>query len=151
MSSDLFFRLRVQWSGKTKGEMVIPIYAFKSDATGVNGGWRYGEVTLHTIETITDEVNKKKEITVCTERVYCNRALTDRPIEFFELHVKHYHIQPDPIGEKRTIATITGKDMKGHGITAVEPTMITMSTLGSPKEASAVKITFGDKLKFARV
>lgn len=152
MSSPFLYRLRVMWSksGK-KDQSVIPIYAFKSG--GEKSLWPEEVTKLSTLEMISEMADGARLLTVCTLFPYVYRALESRNIEFFELHIKDTRIKTSPTEERRTVATITGRNMDSTDRFTVDPKLINMSSEPKSREFHAVSLSLFNSdggLVFAR-
>lgn len=139
MSSPFLFRLRVAWSKNGKAtESVIPIYAFKPGFSG----WDRGDITMDTLRINTMGADGRRILTVSTMVPYAHRELINRSITYFELHVKDTRIRTAPTEERRTVATITCRDMQAGNMVSVSRDLIQMSCEPLAPEMVAVDLDF---------
>ena len=129
MGSPFIFRLRVVSSKKGGGrsEDVIPIFAIKS-GYAQPADWYKGEISLEILRGIAAGADGERALTVCTIPIYARRNLEERSVEFFELHIKDTRIATAPTEERRTVATISCKDMDGGKMTPVDGSLIKMTS-----------------------
>ncbi|MGI8468464.1 MAG: hypothetical protein ACR2N3_08425 [Pyrinomonadaceae bacterium] len=128
MSSPFLYRLRVMSSKKGQGraENIIPIYAFK-DGTARGSPFPLGEVDLNTMRIIALGADGARVLTVCAFSLNTYRALENKDVEFFELHIKDTRIKTASTEEGRTVATITRRDMIDGQKIPIDPSRIKMS------------------------
>src|SRR5687767_4631174 len=121
MGSPFLYRLRVE--GKGVNQNIIPVYAFKpGDVTG--SPFHLGAVDLSLMQMITLGADGARTLTVCTNKAYGYRSLADKNIDYFELHIKDTRIKTAPTEERRSVATIPCRDMKGGKMVSIPANQI---------------------------
>jgi hypothetical protein len=139
MGSSFLYRLRVE--GKGINQNLIPIYAFKpGDVKG--SPFHSGAVDLSLMEMITLGADGARMLTVCTNKAYAYRSLADKNVDYFELHIKDTRIKTAPTEERRSVATITCRDMKGSHMVPVGANQIKMSCEPLSNELQIVTLSF---------
>ena len=143
MGSPYLYRLRVGWfrNGK-RAEDVIPVYSLK--AGGDDSLWPGAITRLDPIKVISDGADGARALSVCTDNIYAYRSLENRSVEFFELHVKDTRIATAPTEERKTVATITCRDMNSGGKFSVNREVIKMSCEPLSSQLCGVTLDFHD-------
>jgi hypothetical protein len=141
MGSPFLYRLRVE--GKGVNQNIIPVYAFKpGDVKG--SPFHLGAVDLSLMQMITLGADGARTLTVCTNKPYAYRSLADKKIDYFELHIKDTRIKTAPTEERRSVATITCRDMKGSNMVSIDANQIKMSCEPLSNELQVVTLHFWD-------
>ncbi len=139
MGSPFLYRLRVE--GKGIGQNLIPVYAFKP-GDRMTSPFHTGSVDLPLMQMIALGADGARMLTVCTNQLYAYRSLADKSIDYFELHVKDTRLRTSPTEERRSVATITCKDMKGSKMSPITTSQIKMSCEPLSNELQIVTLSF---------
>ncbi|MEZ5428621.1 MAG: hypothetical protein R2747_20410 [Pyrinomonadaceae bacterium] len=148
------YRLRVIWStkSKTSGQNVIPVFAFKP---AQRPWYKLGIHNLELLRGLVLTADGEGILTICTFSPYCYRALENRTIEYFELHIKDTRVPHGPLEEKKTVATVTCNDMNALSQVAVAPGEIKMSCEQASNSLATVNLDFSGRpdgaLKFNKL
>lgn len=143
MSSPYQYRLRVEWSKDGKREKsVIPVFAFKGGAE--KSVWPEEVQNLDTLKMITDMAYGARILTVCANFSDAYQALENREIDYFELHIKDTRYKSGPMEERRTVATITCRNMSASARSPVDSKVIKMSSEPKGNRLHAVSLSFFD-------
>jgi hypothetical protein len=145
MGSPFLYRLRVVSSkgGKNRDQHVIPIYAFKPGDMQ-SSAFSVGGIDLPLMKMIAEGADGARTLTVCTNSIYAYRALEEKDVEFFDLHIKDTRISTLPTEERKTVATITCHDMHGGKKTPIPNHQIKMSCEPLSNELQVVTLSFWD-------
>lgn len=145
MGSPYLFRLRVLSAkkGASQEQNIIPVYALKGgDLQGSQ--WYQGQMSLQILKMITEGADGARQMTVCSDHLYAYRALADKEVSFFELHIKDTRVKKSVMEEYRTVATISCKDMTGGEMTTLDRNQIKMSCEPLSNRLMAVTLSFFD-------
>lgn len=145
MSSPYLFRLKVL-SGKkgaSQEQNVIPIYALKAgDLQGSQ--WFKGEVNFQVLKMLAESADGARMLTVCTDYLYAYRALGNKEVSIFDLHIKDTRVRKSMMEEYRTVATILCKDMTGGELSPIDRSQIKMSCEPMSNRLMTVTLSFFD-------
>ncbi len=139
MGSPFLYRLRVE--GKGIGQNLIPIFAFKPGDT-TTSPFHLGNVDLSMMQMIALGADGARMLTVCTNQIYAYRSLADKNVDYFELHIKDTRFRTRPTEDRRTVATITCRDMKGSKMSPISNSQIKMSCEPLSNELQVVTLSF---------
>jgi hypothetical protein len=143
MGSPFLYRLRINWTKNGKHDQdVIPVYSMKAGAS--ESLWPGTLDRLDPIKLIADGADGARMLTICSDVIYAYRSLESRSIDYFELHIKDTRIKTAPTEERKTVATITCKDMNGGAKFSVNREVIKMSCEPLSNQLCGVTLDFHD-------
>lgn len=139
MGSPFLYRLRIE--GRGIQQNLIPIYAFKPGDMS-SSKFEQGNIDLALMKMIALGADGARMMTVCTNQMYAYRSLANKNVEYFELHIKDTRIKTAPTEERRTVATVTCRDMHGSKMAPILNTQIRMSCEPLSNELQIVTLSF---------